>query len=275
MNGSSLNVASTEAPTPQGSAAAGGMRPGRVRLGEELPVFCERCGYVLHGLPPVRCEHCEILYFRCPECGHSQPINTLRPAVQRTLGRLRAWCVGAWVFVKINIAFWLLFGWGAMGHEWSYHYAQTTQRVRMVSGPGRPVQTSIWYVPQPRPLDWESILAFGFFALPTGMVLRMLLLRWRRGYWVGLVVAALVVGAVSCGALLRQHAYEIGSLPGAFTTDLCRLMGLAACCVLLGSSVVFVIWSGLVRLFLPARVATVLLDWQQSPSDRVSELSRQ
>jgi len=60
------------------------------RLGEELPVFCERCGYSLHGSPRLRCACCAILHFACPECGHHQPINTLRPAVQRVLGRLRA-----------------------------------------------------------------------------------------------------------------------------------------------------------------------------------------
>ena len=40
------------------------------KLGEELPIFCERCGYNLNGLPQVRCEHCDILQFHCPECGH-------------------------------------------------------------------------------------------------------------------------------------------------------------------------------------------------------------
>src|SRR4051794_35811770 len=33
----------------------------RIRLGEELPIFCEQCGYALHGLPQQRCERCEIL----------------------------------------------------------------------------------------------------------------------------------------------------------------------------------------------------------------------
>ena len=60
-----------------------------VRLGEELPIFCERCGYSLHGLPQVRCGACDVLHFACPECNHHQPINTLRPAFQRMLGRLR------------------------------------------------------------------------------------------------------------------------------------------------------------------------------------------
>ena len=64
--------------------------PAKVRLGEELPVFCERCGYSLHGLGQLRCERCNILHFHCPECGHQQPINTLRPAFQTILGKIRA-----------------------------------------------------------------------------------------------------------------------------------------------------------------------------------------
>ena len=60
------------------------------RLGDELPIFCEQCGYSLHGLVQIRCERCQVLHFACPECGHHQPINTLRPAFQRLLGRMRA-----------------------------------------------------------------------------------------------------------------------------------------------------------------------------------------
>src|SRR5437764_195144 len=37
------------------------------KLGEELPVFCERCGYQLFGLSPLRCDRCDILHFHCPE----------------------------------------------------------------------------------------------------------------------------------------------------------------------------------------------------------------
>src|SRR5688572_14362912 len=74
----------------------------RVKLGEELPIFCERCGYALHGLPQARCDKCAILHFSCPECGHRQPINTLRPAAQRILGRVRAFVLGLWVFFKLN-----------------------------------------------------------------------------------------------------------------------------------------------------------------------------
>src|SRR5438067_3089265 len=92
------------------------------KLGEELPVFCERCGYSLHGLPQVRCEHCTLLQFHCPECGHHQPINTLRPAAQTILGRLRAGWLMLVILFKLNLFGWLLFAWVAMGAAWSWQY---------------------------------------------------------------------------------------------------------------------------------------------------------
>src|SRR5215207_2089907 len=89
-------------------------------LGEELPIFCERCGYSLHGLTQVRCDHCAVLQFHCPECGHHQPINTLRPAVQAALGRVRAWVLGLLVLVRIAYFIPVLIGWAAAGSEWTY-----------------------------------------------------------------------------------------------------------------------------------------------------------
>src|SRR4051812_27244146 len=84
--------------------------PTKPRLGEELPVFCERCGYSLHALPQQRCEHCAILQFTCPECGHHQPINTLRPAFQLFLGRIRA----TWMVVSVMLRL-MFFGFSLMG----------------------------------------------------------------------------------------------------------------------------------------------------------------
>src|SRR5688500_958821 len=94
----------------------------RVPLGEELPLFCEKCGYSLHGMPAVRCDHCTILQFHCPECGHHQPINTLRPAAHRVLGRLRATALGLSVLFKLAFFRLLLFAWAAMPGEWIYRY---------------------------------------------------------------------------------------------------------------------------------------------------------
>src|SRR4051812_44562710 len=124
------------------------------KLGEELPVFCERCGYSLHGLPQTRCEHCTLLQFHCPECGHHQPINTLRPAAQTILGRIRGGWLMLVILFKLNLFGWLLFAWAAMGAEWSYRYddiatqqlraQQNTQNWRPVWGSAR--------------LEWESVL---------------------------------------------------------------------------------------------------------------------
>src|SRR4051812_6395471 len=86
----------------------------RPLLGEELPIFCESCGYSLHGLSQARCERCDILQFHCPECGHHQPINTLRPAFQTMLGRVRgAWLVSV-ITVKLAFFIILLIAWCGM-----------------------------------------------------------------------------------------------------------------------------------------------------------------
>ena len=160
---------------------------GKLRLGEELPVFCENCGYLLHGSPQVRCDHCQILQFRCPECGHHQPINTLRPAAQRILGRLRAYGLGFVVFFKINFFLWLLFAWVAMGYEWSYRYDYRQMvSLRTLAGGGSysaPTQLHMTLTP-------DVVLAFSLFALPFAMVSRMLLLRWQRGWLMGLILGA-------------------------------------------------------------------------------------
>src|SRR3954464_9101540 len=83
----------------------------RLPLGEELPIFCERCGYCLHGMAQHVCEGCTIRQFHCPECGHHQPINTLRPAAQKILGRIRACFIVLSLLFKICFFGWLLFGW--------------------------------------------------------------------------------------------------------------------------------------------------------------------
>src|SRR6266550_6330174 len=102
-----------------------------IRLGEELPVFCERCGYSLHGLPQTRCEHCTLLQFHCPECGHHQPINTLRPAAQTILGRIRGGWLTLVILFKLNLFGWLLFAWVVMGAAWSVQYDnEASQRLQ-------------------------------------------------------------------------------------------------------------------------------------------------
>jgi hypothetical protein len=237
--------------------ALGPASPPRQRLGEELPVFCEKCGYSLHGLPQTRCEQCAILQFHCPECGHHQPINTLRPAAQRILGRLRATGLAFLVLFKLNYFGWLLFAWFAMGVEWSMSYRDVRYRSRD--------ETEMW-------------LAFIFFAAPFGMVSRMLLLRWRRSLYVGIVLALIVMAAIVAGQQFRW-SLEAGRIYGpgmrAERIWLVDLMIVTGAVIALGALIVWPIWALLVRAFLPRRAAAALLEWQESQSDNsVTSLAR-
>jgi hypothetical protein len=242
----------------------------KIALGEELPVFCEKCGYALHGLPQVVCGHCAVRQFHCPECGHHQPINTLRPAAQKLIGRIRSFFVAGSVFLKLNFFGWLLFAWAAMGFEFSYEYryddgnsARATAALRQ----GRAMR----YSPNrmaPREVDAGQMLAFGTFGIAFGMFGRMLLLRWRRGHMVGLVLSGLVCLAVMIGAMLRKFDREQEvPLPLPFTTDFVVCLGATAVALTLGASVVWGIWVALAHLFLPKTTSRALLEWQRTLSN--------
>ena len=249
---------STSLPMPDRNRQASASLPTRqIPLGEELPIFCERCGYSLHGAAQHVCDHCTLRQFHCPECGHHQPINTLRPAFQNILGRIRAFFIAIVVFLKINVFGWLLVAWVGMGHEWSYSYNYER------SSPGNSNPTF-----SPRALDTESVLAFGLFALAFGMVGRMLLLRWRRGPLVGLTLTALVCAAVLLGAFWRKWEREDRGLviPSPVTTDLVTLLLITAAALTLGATIVWGVWSALAHTFLPRRTSQALLDWQRSQS---------
>ena len=232
------------------------------RRGEELPVFCERCGYILHGMPMVRCEQCDVLQFHCPECGHHQAINTLRPAFQRMLGRARATWLGLVVLFKLNYFGWLGFAWLAGGYEWSYGY-----RYQQVDGNWQGVYG-------PYELHVDEAIGMTILGALFGMVGRMLLLRWRSGWLVGGVLGTLVIATMMGGAMLRYWDRNMNQLPiGAGFIQLTVVIGLG---VAIGAGVVWWIWIALAHLFLPKRVAGALLDWQRAMSTpRVSALARE
>lgn len=287
-----MTEADARGDVPAGSdapAAAGAPRhvyqsPARVKLGEELPVFCERCGYSLHGLPQSRCERCEILHFVCPECNHHQPINTLRPAAQRVLGRLRAWWLAVSVLFRIAYFGLLLLAWFVMGGEGAYTFDFSANRpvaVKTVPG-GAPAPPRAWTPPRlvPAPVTLEIVVSFIAFGLAFGLVSRMFLLRWRRGWLVGLVLAALVLAAVFAGAWFRRTTvstnfpnYSYGPPPPPDAAFLGVAL-LGALCVVLGASVVWGAWTALAYLFLPRQTAAALLDWQRSLSRRDGSLAR-
>jgi hypothetical protein len=258
-------VAATTPPAPPSSrveAVRTGGREGpppvpRIPLGAELPVFCERCGYSLNALPQVRCDHCTLLQFHCPECGHHQPINTLRPALQRTLGRLRAFVVGAIAFIKLNWFGWHLFFWVLMGHEWAYSYDWRTQS----SGPLQPT--------------FETVLAFSIYCTVIGFFSRLMLLRWRSGALVGVVL-----GAVYCVALVLGFHWRIadnqryGTFGGntnpsdvVMTGGRTAMTAVTFAVILLASIAAWPVWVGFVRVVMPERAGSALLEWQRSLSD--------
>jgi hypothetical protein len=228
------------------------------KLGEELPIFCERCGYSLHGLPQVRCEQCGVLQFHCPECNHHQPINTLRPAFQRALGRLRAAWLVFWVVFKLNFFGWLLFAWALVGAEGfvDHTYSSMWGGRELVS----------------RDFTEEAATATALFALPFAIIGRLFLLRWRSPLRVGLVLAGLVVLAMVMGVcfqILDQGNWQrtdwvVQVWDMELAASFCWVAGM----VIIGSLFSWPIWVGLVRAFLPAKVGSSLLEWQRSLSNQ-------
>jgi hypothetical protein len=272
------------------------------KLGEELPVFCEKCGYQLHGLTPLRCEQCDILHFHCPECAHHQPINTLRPAFQTFLGRMR----GAWlvlvVFFKILFFFWSLFAFGAAGAASSYGYDQdawnayqqkyqaqmavhqaamaayqATAATQPANAQGIPPTPPAWVSPSygPHKLDTPSRVGLSIMAIVFGMLARMMLLRWRRSIAVGAVLAGLVALAVVVGIAIYRVIDRSTALPWPWDAVFPAIFFYTSVIVLIGALIVWPIWVMLVKAFLPTRTGEALLAWQRSLSNRVSALARE
>ncbi|MBC8106089.1 MAG: hypothetical protein H7Z14_05830 [Anaerolineae bacterium] len=252
--------------TDPAEAAHPPKRPVMPRLGEELPIFCERCGYSLHGLPQSVCEQCTIRQFHCPECGHHQPINTLRPAVQKILGRVLSLAMIASVVLRLGFFGLMMLAWFAMGNEWIYRYNEFSAH----NSGGTYEEVAPQYLPlQFRDVDTERLLAFAIFAFAFGCVARMLLLRWRRGHWVGAAIAGLVMSAILLGASARYWDSLDRPFPLAlpYRGGLFFLLAYTGAIIVFAASVVWPIWCGLVKVFLPKRAAGVLLDWQRSMSD--------
>ena len=254
-------------PADQHRQAGATLPTRRIPLGEELPIFCERCGYCLHGMIQHVCERCAIRQFHCPECGHHQPINTLRPAAQKILGRVRAFFLACSVIFKISFFGWLLFAWVMMGYEWSYDYQR---------------EQSYIYNPAyyrhgfgPRELDLGQVMGFALFGLFFGMFGRMLLLRWPRGFRVGLVLSALVSVAICFGGLWRKWEREGRNeplLPHPFTQDFLISIAIGVVALMVGASIVWGIWAAMAHIFLPRRTSQALLEWQSNQSNPAAGL---
>lgn len=279
-------TAGPDVPLPLDPArrAGGSLSTGKIALGEELPIFCERCGYALHGMPQHVCPACAVRQFHCPECGHHQPINTLRPAFQKTLGRVRAFLLVVSLLIKLNFFGWLIFAWVMCGYENSYQYqdqAAYSTRVATTAPNGgvyvsRGVGGHASYVPAE--YEMEQVFGLCLFALVFGMVGRMLLLRWRKGYLVGLTLGALVCMAFVIGAYWNRYTRgdDDVPLPSPLSGEFVGLLATIGVTLTLGASVVWGIWVAVAHLFLPRRTSRALLDWQRTLSNhRAAQLARE
>lgn len=233
-------------------------RPRTPRLGEELPIFCERCGYSLFGLPQVKCQACHLLHFACPECNHHQPINTLRPAAQRIIGRVRAVVLAFIVLFKLALFGVGLLCWFAMGTEWGYRYVYHPLGLASTLSPA--------------PVSQEMIWAFALLGVATGLICRMFLLRWPSGTRVGLVLGVFVIIATLLGLLARR--YDVRPAAVGPTIGVYCMAFLGASFTVAGSIIAWPIWAGMVGLLLPRETAASLLAWQKSQSIRVADLAR-
>lgn len=236
-------------------------KPKTPKFGEELPLFCEKCGYNLTGLPVKRCDACQTLHFRCPECGHNQVINTLRPAAQRIMGRLRSWAVVWIVFLKLNFFGWCLFGWAAYGYDAIASYTSSYRN------------NSTYYTTYAtRDVDAEELIAIFLVLCLFGIFSRMLLLRWRKSLAVAVGMAAVTSLAFIAGGLLRYYEltkYQGGSRSFSFSIQETLLrMGNLFLGVFAGCLIAWPIWKGAVFLLLPKRTGQSLIAWQKSLSEK-------
>jgi hypothetical protein len=245
------DIAVVMEPSPRPGPRLAPPAPPHERWGEELPVFCEQCGYSFNGLTQIRCRMCDVLHFSCPECGHHQPINTLRPAFQRVLGRLRALGLALIVFIKMNFFFWVLFAWAGFGTELASHEIYRGFRGNRAFSP-RGYQPEIGF------------LIF-IFATAFAAIGRMLLLRWRRGVIIGLTVGGLVVLALIIGVYLQRSWYN-EPMPTPFTNAFKKYLLCAVIGGGVGGAAVWGVWMALAHAFLPKRTATSLIEWQRTMS---------
>jgi hypothetical protein len=69
----------------------------------ETDLFCEHCGYNLHGQPVNRDERLGILVCRCPECGRFHPAGHRTTATSVWLSRFAAALLGFWTLIVIAV----------------------------------------------------------------------------------------------------------------------------------------------------------------------------
>jgi hypothetical protein len=187
----------------------------------ELDRFCEGCGYNLRTLPVIRERHTGIPVVRCTECGRFQPANNGATALRPWLSRITSVLLVAWILTIVAAFIWLCIGEGALSYatldELTTYGGQMTQRIVA----GTTIRT--WTTRGQLTIDSDypdyrlfisTILVASFAsAFVFGMFVVVVCPHWRRGAYVGLVLAVpLAVGGVVATGWSQEapHLFEWG-----------------------------------------------------------------
>jgi len=248
-----------------------------IKLGEEMPIFCRRCGAVLHGMEVVACEKCALPHFHCPQCGNDELVHTLRPAVAPVANRAALAGLTLWVGCKILFFLWFFFVCWALSLKLSYRLVRTASF-------STHLHWQDMYHYQPLEINLGVMLACGICGFLFGGVGRLLLLGWRKGIYVGLTLALLLDGVLIWGAMTRlmmlvhrehpdlQHAADTVALTARWSNGMLVTLLWTSAMVILAASIARPVALGMVRLMTPRRWSQAILRWESAwaqPSCRV------
>lgn len=208
----------------------------------ETDLFCEHCGYNLHGQGVIRDERLGIMVCRCPECGRFHPAAYRTTAPSLWLGRLASGLLLLWILIILAAFFFAGLGFGALQ---MIHIDMFTDR-KMIATDGRELEwsrvgnaTRIVYagttqpagiykqlrVPRaPRPINPNEpiyynrgtrndlILLTLFSAaigLPGGVFVAVLFWHWRPQNYVWMALVPFISAAFVVGILFFEEDYEL------------------------------------------------------------------
>ena len=200
----------------------------------ETDLFCEHCGYNLHGQPVKRDERLGILICRCPECGRFHPAGHRTTATSVWLSRAAAMLLGLWVLIVLGVAGLATFMFGmfqfipievlsytvtvtvADGREVEHKQLSTNTWGPVYKGTDEPVVGAITHKAKirawPRSTHdwWEfygTIHAINVgLGLATGILLVVFLWHWpRRRYAYALLLPLIALAFVICTLYLWDY----------------------------------------------------------------------
>jgi hypothetical protein len=187
----------------------------------ELDRFCEGCGYNLRTLPVVRQRHTGIPVVRCTECGQFQPANNGATALRPWLGRITSVLLVAWIITIVAAFVMVCVGEGALSYATLDELTVADGAITTRTIGGTTIRT--WTTRGQLTVDRDypdyrlfitTILTASFaVAFASGMFAVVVCPHWRRGAYVGLVLAVpLAVGGVVALGWSQEapHLFEWG-----------------------------------------------------------------